>query len=172
MKSPWPKPGDYPVDNDSIGDFALLQEIVTAIRTSRNEISFPPANKVKVAISGDEKLHQSIAKFQDLVKSLAKVEDMGRITSAPSAPASVFSIPNGDIYVLLEGYVDLNKEAVKKKTEIEKLEKYIQTTQVKLSNQEFVKKAPAGMVEAEKTKIKEAENKIYHIKRNLKSMGV
>ncbi len=172
MRSPWPKPGDYPVNTEAVKSFELLQEIVTAIRTCRSEISFPPANKVNVAILGDENLHQSLFKFQDLVKSLAKVEGMGPTASSPLKPAAVYPIANGEIYVLLEGYVDLNKESVKKKSEIEKLEKYIQTTQMKLSNQEFVKKAPAGMVEAEKTKIRESENKISHIRRNLKSMGV
>jgi len=167
QKASWPKAGDYPVNEGAVKEFEFLQEVVTAIRTSRSDFSVPPASRVKVAVLGEKDIHDSTAKIQNLVKNLAKVEEIGQASAPPFASAGL-PVSKGEVFVLLEGFVDLPKEITKKKAEIEKLEKYVQSLNGKLSNEEFVKKAPAGMVEAEKLKIKESQEKIANISRNLK----
>jgi valyl-tRNA synthetase len=168
MKASWPKPQDYPVDEAAVKDFEFLQEVVTAIRTSRSEISIPPSEKVKVAVSGDSNVHTAIPKFQNLIKFLARVDEIGGITTPPVLAVSVFPIANGDVYLLAGNFFDPKKEVSKKKAEIEKLEKYASTLNSKLSNADFSEKAPPNMVEAEKLKLQEAKEKITHVTRNLK----
>ena len=74
----------------------------------------------------------------------------------------------GEVYIALEGLIDLKAEAAKQLKEKQKLEKYVQTIQGKLANDNFVKNAPAEMVEAEKAKLQETKDKIASIDYNLK----
>lgn len=64
--------------------------------------------------------------------------------------------------------IDLKAEAAKQLKEKQKLEKYVQSIQGKLSNENFVKNAPVEMVEGEKAKMRETQDKIASIDHNLK----
>jgi valyl-tRNA synthetase len=64
--------------------------------------------------------------------------------------------------------IDLKVEADKQLKEKQKLEKYVQSIQGKLTNDNFVKNAPVEMVEAEKTKLRETKDKIASVENNLK----
>jgi valyl-tRNA synthetase len=71
----------------------------------------------------------------------------------------------------LKDLVDVAKESAKMKAEVEKLEKYAKSIEQKLSNEEFVKKAPAGMVAAEKAKIEETAKRVERLKLNLQQIS-
>jgi valyl-tRNA synthetase len=159
MKSPWPKPEDFPQNEETVKDFSFLQELVTGIRTCRSENGIQPGAKVTVAVVGEQAIHGKTLKVEALVKFLARVEKLTVEKKPFPGPADFYPIPGGEIYVLLEGFVDLTKEEANKRAEVERLQKYIQGLESKLSNDEFLKKAPAGMVEAEKLKLNEAREK-------------
>ena len=77
-------------------------------------------------------------------------------------------VKGGEVYIQLEGLIDLKVEAAKQLKEKQKLEKYVQTIQSKLANDNFVKNAPAEMVNAEKAKLQETKDKIVSIENNMK----
>jgi len=51
------------------------------------------------------------------------------------------------------------------------LEKYFKSLQIKLSNEEFIKNAPAVVIEGEKKKMSETQEKITKLKAQLESLG-
>jgi len=168
MKSAWPNPTDYPVDEAAVKDFTFLQEVVTAIRTSRSELNVPPSARVTTAVVGTNELNNKILKCQELIKLLARVGVLTIESKRLPGPVVPSTINGGDIYILLEGLIDLKAEAAKQEKEKQKLEKYVQSITGKLSNEQFVKNAPAELVEAEKEKLQEAKDKIVRITSNLK----
>ena len=103
-----------------------------------------------------------------LIKSLCRVSEWGETASRPSKTALAV-VTGGEVYLHLEGLIDLKAEAAKQQKEREKLGKDIQSIQGKLANEQIVKNAPAELVEAEKAKAQEAKDKITRIENNLKS---
>ncbi|HEY5038150.1 MAG TPA: hypothetical protein VIJ93_03655, partial [bacterium] len=77
-------------------------------------------------------------------------------------------VKGGEMYIHLEGLIDLKAEAAKQQRERQKLEKYIQAIQGKLANEQFVKNAPMELVEGEQSKMADAKDKISRIDHNLK----
>jgi valyl-tRNA synthetase len=170
MKAAWPKSSDYPVDEKAVKDFTFLTEAATAIRTSRSELNVPPSAQVKVLASGQSLSFASDSQQALLLKTLCRISDWGSTATRPPKTALAV-VTGGEMYVHLEGLVDLKAEAAKQQKELEKLAKYVQGIQGKLSNEQFVKNAPAELVDAEKTKLQETQDKITRIDGNLKFLG-
>ena len=167
MKAPWPKASDYPVDEKAVKDYSFLQEMVTAIRTSRSELNVPPAATVKVSTKGEAVRLAEGSQQVGLLKVLCRVSELSETASRP--PKSALAVvTGGELYIHLEGLVDLKAEAAKQLKEKEKLEKYIQSIQGKLSNEQFIKNAPAPLVDAEKAKLQDSRDRIARIESNLK----
>ncbi|MBU1935085.1 hypothetical protein KKF04_03440 [Patescibacteria group bacterium] len=77
-------------------------------------------------------------------------------------------VVNGiEIFIPLEGLVDTEKEKVRLGKEIGNLEGYIKGLDAKLSNDKFAKNAPKEVVDGEKAKLSEAENKLEKLKEQL-----
>ncbi len=167
MSSPWPSPEDYPLDEKAVKEFEFLQEAVTAIRTSRSELNVPPPAMVKVSTLGESVKFAQDSQPIKLLKSLCRVSEWGESSGRPPKTALAV-VRGGELYLHLEGLIDLKAEAAKQQKEREKLAKYIQSIQGKLSNEQFVKNAPPELVEAEKIKAQEAKDKISRIDVNLK----
>ncbi|HVZ81968.1 MAG TPA: valine--tRNA ligase [bacterium] len=167
MRSPWPDPKDYPVDEKALEEFAFLQEVVTGIRTSRSELNVPPSAQVKVSYQGAALAFSAGSAQESLLKPLGRVQDYGPAKERPVKTALVV-VKGGELYLHLEGLIDLKAEAAKQVKEREKLAKYVQTIEGKLRNESFVKNAPVELVDAEKAKLRETQEKIARIENNLK----
>jgi valyl-tRNA synthetase len=170
MKAAWPKEGDYPTEDSSLGAFSTLQEIVTAIRTSRSELNVPPSAQVKVSTKGDGVKFDPASQQTALLKTLCRVSDVSEAKQRP-AKSALAVVKGGEVYLHLEGLIDLKAEAAKQQKEREKLAKYVQTIEGKLKNEQFVKNAPVELVDGEKAKLQETKGKINRIDSNLKFLG-
>ncbi len=167
MKAAWPKPSNYPVDEFAIKDFEFLQEVITAIRTSRSELNVPPGAQLKVLLNGMAIQFDSASQQASLLKVLCRVNELVPASQRPPKTALAV-VKGGEIYIHLEGLIDLKAEAAKQQKEQEKLSKYVQAIEGKLKNEQFVKNAPAELVDGEKAKLQEARDKISRIVNNLK----
>jgi valyl-tRNA synthetase len=167
MRSSWPEPKDYLVDEKAVEEFSFLQEVVTGIRTSRSELNVPPGPQVKVSYQGSSLGFVSGSAQESLLKTLCRVQEYGPAAQRPAKTALVV-VKGGELYIHLEGLVDLKAEAAKQVKEREKLAKYVQAIEGKLRNEAFVKNAPVELVDGEKAKLKETQEKITRIESNLK----
>jgi valyl-tRNA synthetase len=167
MKASWPNAADYPVDEKVLPEFEFLQEVITAIRTSRSELNVSPSAQLKLFMQGASVQFDPASQAGALLKTLCRVSELSPATSRPPKTALAV-VKGGEIYIHLEGLIDLKVEAAKQLKEKQKLEKYVQSIQDKLTNDNFVKNAPAEMVEAEKAKLRETKDKIASIENNLK----
>ncbi len=171
LKAPWPKAAGYPVDPAAVADFGFLQEVVTAVRTSRSELNVPPAAQVKVSGSGESVRFKPGSQQVSLLKALCRVSELAEAPNRPPKTALAV-VKGGELYIHLEGLIDLKAEAAKQQKERQKLEKYVLAIQGKLKNEQFVKNAPAELVEAENGKLRETRDKIARIDGNLKFLEI
>ncbi len=167
MKASWPKSSDYPMDEKAVAEFEFLQEVVTAIRTSRSELNVPPSAQLKLSTHGDSVKFDPASQVSAILKTLCRVNDISLASSRPPK-TSLAVVKGGEVYIHLEGLIDIKAEAAKQIKEKQKLEKYVQSIQGKLANEQFVKNAPAELIDGEKTKLRETKDKIVRIDHNLK----
>ena len=79
--------------------------------------------------------------------------------------------PVGEIYLPLEGLIDIEAEKVRLTREIAKIEQEVVRSEAKLSNESFVARAPAEVVEQEKARLNEWRAKLVQLHEMLGALG-
>ena len=149
-------------------DMEVVENIVTAIRNIRGEMNIPPSKKINVLLKTNEVSERQI----DYIKKLAKIEDLkaGENITKPKASASSV-VKSSEIYVPLEGLIDLDVERQRLQKEITRLEGSLAGIEKKLSNEKFVSGAPADVVEKERTKQRDWQENLRKLKEILYNLN-
>ena len=139
-------------DVDSIKDF---KEIVTSIRTIRSELNIAPSKKIDIIVSvkSDSEIN-AINHYRHLISKLSNTDkiDLGIKIEKPSNSAiAVCRI--AEIYIPLGELVDKKEEILKLNKRLSELNKLIVSIEAKLSNKQFIDKAPEKVVDGEKNKL-------------------
>jgi valyl-tRNA synthetase len=133
-------------------NFTQIMNIITAIRNKRAEHKIEPAKKIKAVIyAGNKK--QLIESQAHLIGGLRTgIEDLEIRESGERLDKAIYLTTSGvEIYLIVA--IDEIKEKVRLKKEIENLSSLVKSTKLKLTNEEFVAKAPAAVIEKERTKL-------------------
>ncbi len=120
-------------------------EAVTLVRGWRDSVSAPPGMLLSARIEADG--YESTA---GLLANLARLRLDG---DSDAAPVSSIAVPRGTIEVLSSEGLDLAAAARRRVAAREKLDGEIARVQAKLANASFVERAPAEVVEGERTKL-------------------
>jgi valyl-tRNA synthetase len=149
-------------------DMEVVENIVTAIRNIRGEMNIPPSKKINVLLKTNEVSERQI----DYIKKLAKVEDLkaGENMVKPKASASSV-VKSSEIYIPLEGLIDLEVERQRLQKEITRLEGSLAGIEKKLSNEKFVSGAPSEVVEKERTKQRDWQENLRKLKEILENLN-
>ena len=169
MLASFPKVDNSRIFDETDDNFAFLQEIITGLRTIRSENNVPPEKKVSVVIiPADENTEKILLPLDYLIKLFVKVDNL---TISQNAQKPSFSgqnvIGKTEIYVVLEGLVDIEAEKEKIVKEIARLENAAKGFENRLNNEEFTKKAPPKVIEGEKAKYANVLETLEKLKANL-----
>ncbi|SHM63581.1 valyl-tRNA synthetase [Caldanaerovirga acetigignens] len=173
MVSAWP---EYRPDwqfEDAV-NMQLLMDAVRGIRNIRAEMNVPPSKKAKAVVrTGDAKTHELLRQNIEIIKALAKVSEADFIPEGNPAPGKAMScvIRGAEIFIPMEGLVDLEAEVARLQKEKSDLEKEIASVRKKLSNHNFLAKAPKDVVEKEKQKEKDYLDILKRIEARLKILS-
>ncbi|NTU98445.1 valine--tRNA ligase [Candidatus Falkowbacteria bacterium] len=148
MIESWPKePGSQGDDG-----FELVKKVILAIRNVRAENKVEPAKKIKAVIFANAKTAQLEAARPLIMGLRTNIGEMELAEKGEAPAQAIFAAVEGvEIYLL--GAIDQEKEKARIAKEIEQLDKLIGAIEMKLSNQEFVGKAPAAVIAKEKEKL-------------------
>ena len=142
--------------------------IISALRVIRAENSSIKNEVLHLIISTDMSLGmQSVVAEQELI--IAGMTKIDGIEFADDIPAeSIEKTMSGyKIIVPLEGLIDPEEELMRLQKELGDVENDIKVISSKLANDQFISKAPTAVIEKEKVKIKEAENKKVMIEESI-----
>ncbi|MEN8191377.1 MAG: valine--tRNA ligase [Bacteroidota bacterium] len=159
--SDFPKQNVELINETAEKEMEFVQDVITAIRNIRGEMNIPPSKIIALYLK-TESLSQV---QQDYIKSIAKVDELvvDKIIDKPKASASAV-VRGCDIFIPLEGLIDLDVERNRITKEINRLEGMMVGVSKKLSNEKFVNNAPAEVVEKEKAKQTDWQNSIDKLK--------
>ena len=165
---------DFPREDKALinvkaeNDFEYLEEVIGAIRNIRAENNVSPAKKISIIIDTEDSGEKDIVlNNPKILDKLANVEKIEILTELPKM-SGFRVVGNSKIYVSLEGLIDIEKEVEKLNKEIEKVQKELDRTLNKLSNEQFVSKAPQAVIDKEKAIQAELESKLKKLQDNIK----
>ena len=150
MLETYPKAQPEKTDEAAEAWVALLKESVDACRSLRGEMNISPATKVPLIAAGDVTKLQAYAPH---LKALAKLADVEIVADLPEADAPVALA--GDFRLMLKIEIDVAAEKDRLGKEIARLSGEIAKANGKLTNESFVARAPAAVVEQEKARVAE-----------------
>ena len=155
MISNWPvykEEWNFQVEEEEI---SLIKEAVRSIRNVRSEMNVPPSRKAQVfVVSENEKVldifNRGKVFFATLASASEVVMQKDKVGIDEDAVSAV--IPETVLYMPLAELVDFEKEIERLTKEKAKLQSEVDRVVKKLSNEGFVAKAPAKLIEEEKAK--------------------
>ncbi len=156
MISKYPEASDKLVFNADAEKMNRTITAIKAIRARRNEMNVPPSRKAKVYIATKytDAFNESTAVFFSRLASASEVEIGESFEDKFSADDAVRIVTDSATILLpLSDIVDTEKERARLEAEQKKLCGEIERIEKKLSNEGFVAKAPAAVVEGEKAKL-------------------
>ncbi len=154
MISHWPKTRQR-VNYDEKNDFIeTMKDIIVEIRNIRAKMNVHPSKKVEL-IFVTTKYKKEIEESKDFITKLGFGSGLKLQSDKTGIAENAVSIVRDgiELYMPLEGLVDLEEEAKRKAEEIEKIKFEIERCEKMLSNPGFVNKAPQAKIDEEKAKL-------------------
>ena len=146
---------------------------IKAIRARRNEMNVPPSRKAKVYVATRyaDAFNESTVPFFVRLASASDVEIAESFEGVLSADDAVQIVTDSaTIFLPLSDIVDTEKEIARLEAEQKKLTGEIERLEKKLSNEGFVAKAPAAVVEGEKAKLAKYRENLEGVRSALSKM--
>ena len=158
----------FPEDEQS---FEMVMTAIKAVRARRSDMNVPPSRKAHLIIATDRK-----AAFEagiSYICKLAYASEVSVLDAAPESTAGMVSVvtDNARMFMPMAELVDLEKERARIEKELQNAEKQLQSQIGKLSNQNFVTRAPEAVVNVEREKKAKLEALIENLKLSLENLG-
>jgi len=171
MISKWPHLQKNMISVNVEEDMRKLIDIITAIRNIRAAWDIVPGREISVLVNthdaSDLKL---LSDNSEMIKRLARIADLsvGKILKPKGAAASV--VGTMEVYVPLEGLIDLEKERARLKKEEDRVALAIKSIESRLGDDNFTQRAPKDIVEKQRVQLAELTLQLEKLRANLKAV--
>jgi len=170
MLSSWPEYSKDLEFSEEERGMEIIMRAIRAIRNRRSEMNVPPSQKAKIIVATKEKeLFEKSRAFMTRLAYASEIE----ITDSVSDISGMVSIvtEGAQIYIPMRELVDFEKERARLNKEKAAAQSDLEKVRAKLSNENFVSKAPEAVVSAEREKEAKFAAMIEKIEENLKALG-
>jgi valyl-tRNA synthetase len=154
--APFPQADDAQIDLAAETEMAILQDLIVSVRNLRAELKVEPKTKVPIEIFTNEPgIRRLIDENKNAVECLANVESLKFVETSLAKIPGARSTARFDVHVIYEQKIDVAAECERLKKELEKIERDIANGARQLSNEQFLAKAPAKVVEGLRSRAEE-----------------
>lgn len=169
---PWPTTDGKHIDDELEESLKQIQQVVTAVRSMRSELNVPPSRKSDLHIRVDEAdFGRLLEGHIEYFRSLARVENLYCGVDVKKPPFSASAVISGaEIFLPLSGLIDVESERVRLQKDLDNLKNILEKTSKKLANQDFLANAPKDVIERERGKKADYEERISKLNRNLEQI--
>jgi valyl-tRNA synthetase len=169
MAASYPQAGDVPVFAEGSARMEAVMDIIRAIRNIRGEMDVPPGKQIGAVLDCRSDAAVAIVQAgESYLRALARVGELsfGVGIARPEQAATQVA---GEVEILLplSGMINLEEEEKRLQKEIAKVEKDVEMFARKLSNEAFVAKAPPEVLEKDRGKLREAQEKLQILQQSL-----
>jgi valyl-tRNA synthetase len=172
MVTSWPEAGL--LDDEAEAKMNLIMEVIRAIRNARAEYEVEPGKHIAAMIAAGSH-YDTFASQRHVLARLARIESGQMIIAVtlPTKPEQAASLVVGniEIYLPLAGMVDLDAERERLHNDLAKVEAQITRTEGLLANENFTSKAPAHVVDRERSKLADLCERAGKLREQLESLA-
>ena len=172
MQASYPDGAGLPTDPAGAERMEVVMAVIRAIRNIRGEMDVPPGRQVTALLDcKTDQARDNLEQGATAIRVLGKVGEL-TIGQGLERPKQVATQVVGDveIFLPLSGLVDVAEEMKRLEKEIAKVQKDIDLFARKLSNENFVANAPAHVLEKDRGKLKDAEEKMAVLQESLRKI--
>src|SRR5690554_3758883 len=162
---PYPRSNPEAIDPQADAQVAELKAQVEAVRALRGEMNISPAQRVPLYAHGDPAV---LAHNAEYLKALARLSEVQIVDALPDLGAPVQIV--GTTELMLHVEIDVEAERARLGKEVQRLEGEIAKAQGKLSNESFVQRAPAHVVEQEKARVAQFSETLARVREQLEKL--
>ncbi len=174
MIAPWPKRRPELEDPDSEAQMALLMDVIRSIRNLRGELGLPPGKPARCVVVAGDAARLLLERYSSYVTLLAVAQPLEFAGSEqPKPKQALSSVVHGvEVYIPLAGLVDLDKEIARLEKETGAVSRELERVSGKLANESFLAKAPPEVIDKERGKESELNQKLAAIERRLATFTI
>ncbi len=150
--------------NSLLADFAVVKEIIAAVRAVRLERNIANKETLDLLVTAGE--HNTA--YDSVIAKMCNVNSIARGTK--DATAASFMVRTTEYAIPLGNNINVEEEIAKMEKEIAYLEGFLKSVMAKLGNERFVQNAKAEIVENERRKKADAESKLATLREAIENL--
>ena len=163
----WPEPKPAYLDTTAEEEMVFIQDLIGAIRNVRAEMNVPPGKKAPLYVRAKAESMNIMTRNTDYFESLAKVEQIHPYSDAVEKSAAATVVAHGaELFIPMADLIDTDKEKARLSKEIQRLEGLVKAITGKLSNENFISKAPEAVITSEKEKLRKIQESLTKLTEN------
>ncbi|MDY6796489.1 MAG: valine--tRNA ligase [Actinomycetota bacterium] len=171
-RAPWPRPRPELVDEEAEKDMNVLREIITCMRRLRAEMGIKPSkltSALVIDMAGDR--NALLERYMDYIISQARLSSLDVVRKVEDPSSYARGLAAGvEVFIPLDSE-DFSEELERIERELAKLEDESRRFKAKLSNDQFLSKAPQEIVQKERRKLADVMLKMDRLKEQLELLG-
>jgi len=168
----WPQVRpEFNFEADAV-NMKLLVDIIRSVRNIRAEVNTPMSKQVPLFIAAKDEVTAAVLEANKAyIEKFCNPETLtiGVGIEAPGQSMSAV-VTGAEIFLPLAGLINVEEEIARLNKELEKWAKEVKLVSGKLSNEKFVSKAPAALVDAERAKLADYEEKYATVEKRLEEL--
>ncbi len=167
MQQCFPEADGSKVDETAVTEMEWVKEFILGVRKIRSGMDISPGKPLPVLLQNASAQDQAFLRNNQIfLTRLAKLESIEVVgDDAPESATSL--VGNMKVLIPLAGLIDKDAEIARLNKEIEKLDKLLKAVESKLSNKNFVDRAPEVVVIKEKEKAEEIQSSVKNLQEQL-----
>ena len=152
-------------------DFEMVMNAIRAVRSRRAEMNVPPSRKAHLFITTDRQ--DAFRSGEIYITKLAYAEQITISSELPADAEKMVSAVTEEakLFMPMAELIDLDKERARLEKELEKARKNYEGQMRKLSNENFVSRAPEAVVQTERERAEKARALVENLEASLKNLG-
>jgi valyl-tRNA synthetase len=173
MRAPMPEAATEFINTQVESEMRFVQDVIDALRNIRGEMNIAPSKEISLVMKlSGERRAESIERYAGYLKRLARVTSLTFVQDSARPNVAASAVVQGEeLFVPLEGLIDIEAEKARLKKEIDRVAGLVKTVQSKLSNSGFTDKAPKEVVEKEREKLNNFAATVEKLQRSFDALS-
>jgi len=174
MICPWPRLDEAQLDDGAEADMALLMDLIRQMRNARAEFNVTPGKRIPAIVVGGHKLAMLEAQ-RGLLTFLAKVDNAQLTLSRaleekPQKAVALVATEGVEAYLPLAGLVNLEQEMARLRKALAEANREIQHAEGMLANENFASKAPPHVIQQQRDRLAEQQERRKRLEARLQAL--
>jgi len=170
--APWPTEVPAWTDAEAEKGMSSLQELIVDSRRLRKEYGVTEGKRVEIHLTGaPEDFAATVMEQGAALERLARISKVSADGDHHGIGAHAIMKNGAEIFMPLEGLIDLDRERERLKGEIDRISGQLGGVEKKLANESFVSRAPEAVVAREREKAESMQGQVKKLKEKLVELG-